>query len=330
VITARIAHMAQALLWMLTSLGLVSIPASQDSAPAGPVRLVVLVRGAPAQDRNFERFASAFASRHPKLAERVRLEALRMDDDGAPMTPTLRTLAEHAPALVIAMNGTHALAVRRTAPRLPLVFSTQADPLALGISSSLLKRPEPVTGLWINDELDAKRLELLLDAYPTLRTVGLLGDAEWRQGLGPLQAELQAIAANRRVQLRILQAASVDEALRLVDSADARQVQAWCLPRTTLSLDSRIGRWLLSQGKPVMAGHTPDVHDAANLSYAHDKSFVAPALADLAARVLQGEPAGAIPIQVPQRFQLAVRIVADERLPALSRDIVRRADLVLR
>lgn len=329
-LAVRIGRLGQVLMVSLMAMAIASLPGSSARRDPAPARLVFLARGEASRDSYFQRFTDAFRSRHARLLRQVQLVALSVPDDPEQMARALEDEARTHPALFVVQNGIQAQVARKAAPAVPMIFSSQANPLQLGVASGMLSRPEPTTGLWVNDELDGKRLELLLDAYPALRNVAVLGNAEWLDGLKERLAEMQALAAERGAHLILLQAESVDAALALVDAPGARDIQAWCLPRTTLSLDGRVGRRIAAQGKPVMAAYTPDVYEIANLSYAHDRSFIGPAMADLAARIVLGEPAGSIPIQVPQRFQLAVRIVPDPRMPAVNPDVVRRADVVIR
>lgn len=323
-------RMGQVLLVSAVALGIAAPFAFRGATSPAQARIVFMAQGDAAQDSYFQRFATALKARHPELLAHTKVEALSLPRDEAGLEQALRQAGTTPPTVWVAQNGAQARAARKVGAIVPLVFSSHADPRLIGIASNLLKRSEPSTGLWINDDLDAKRLDLLLDAYPSLTAVAILGDSEWFEVSTPQHQQLTEMARARGVALHILQAASVEEALTLLDAPESTATQAWCLPRTTLTLDGRVGKRLGVMGKPVMAGHTPDVYETANLSYAFDKAFVAPALADLAARVVSGDPPGSIPIQTPERFQLAVRITADPRLPPLNPDVVRRADLVVR
>ena len=66
------------------------------------------------------------------------------------------------------------------------------------------------------------------------------------------------------------------------------------------------------------------------MAYAQDLSFIWPGMADLVARVLGGEDAGAIPIVRPQRFVLAVRTGPETGVAPPDLRVVRRADIVYR
>jgi hypothetical protein len=66
------------------------------------------------------------------------------------------------------------------------------------------------------------------------------------------------------------------------------------------------------------------------MSYTQDARFAWSALADLVGRVLDGEPAGAIPIERPQRFELAVRVSPDTGVAPLADAVLARADVIVR
>ncbi len=325
-----IGRLAQAIGISLVALLVACKPAKEaDRAPAA-VEVVFLTRGDAAKDSYFQRFSAALKKLYLRAPDQVRVVALSMPADPADIPAALQRAAARQPMLFVAQNGTLARQVRQAAPHARLVFSSRADPVELGLITHPVTRSEPATGLSIQDRLNAKRLEMLLDAYPTLRSVAALGDAEWLASLAEERADMERVAAGRGVTLQVLSATSVEAALALVDVPAHASIQAWCLPRTTLTLDARLGQHITALGKPVMAAYTPDVYTFAHLSYAYDSDFVAPALAELVARVAGGEAPQDIPIQTPQRFQLAVRIPTDPRFPPLNADVVRRADLVLR
>ncbi|MGM9483258.1 ABC transporter substrate binding protein [Roseateles sp. NT4] len=328
--TLRIGRLAHACGLLLAISALLTLTGSARFVREPNLRVVFLAHGSPQADGSYQRFRAALTSRHPALYAQTSIEALSVVDDEATLVPLVQQAAASGPTLFVAQNGTQARLVRLATATAPLIFSSHADPRDLGLVADLLRHSQPSTGLWINDSLDAKRLELLMQAYPSVRRVAMLGDDEWYLAASAEMSAMQAQAHARGVRLSLFQAHDVDAALALVDGPEGLDIRAWCLPRTTLTLDGRLGKHLAASGRAVMAAHTPDVYEAAHLSYAHDKSFVAPAMADLVARVLNGESPSQIPVQLPQRYQLAVRVVDDPRLPALNSEVVRRADLVLR
>ena len=253
------------------------------------------------------------------LADRYRIE------DGVTEAISQR------PDVIIAPSTTTARAVRQRRSGIPLLFVSFQNPLRTQVVDSLEKRLEPMTGVWIADDLDTKRLELLRDAYPEVKSVAFLMDRSWAEDRDS-ELKLPAMAAQMGIRLQIFYAEDGVEAHRLLDKISAEDFDAWCLPPTglaylhTAAILRRIGEWQ----KPVVTGDFADISQGAALSYGVDDSFRWPALMELLTRVLQGESPGDIPIQTPQRFILAVRTTPGAKLPPPSLNVQRRADLLLK
>jgi putative ABC transport system substrate-binding protein len=67
------------------------------------------------------------------------------------------------------------LAAKRASTTIPVVFQMGADPIAMGLVASLSRPGGNVTGVYsLSGELNPKRLELLHEAIPNARSLGLL------------------------------------------------------------------------------------------------------------------------------------------------------------
>lgn len=292
-------------------------------------RVAYLGKGTADADPYFQRFLGAVRQHRPELLAKSRVEFINVDENDVQFDTVLKDIAATHPALMVAPNGFKAVAARRLAPDVPLVFASYADPVMFGMASSMLSRPEPSVGIWISDQLDAKRLELLHDAYPQLKRIAVLGDNAWRRNIDA-DRTLPSAAEKLGVTLALLYADTPAEAEALLADPATQQHEAWCLPRTALTLNLKLVERFRASGKPVIVANTSDVEAGAPMSYALDTSFIPQALADLVWRIISGESAGSIPIQRPQRFILALRTGPEVGLPLPSISVVRRADLVLR
>jgi putative ABC transport system substrate-binding protein len=236
------------------------------------------------------------------------------------------------PQVLIAPNAAVARAVRRRQLSIPVIFSSFLNPVRRDVVSSTLHRDEPFAGVWIADEMDSKRLEILHDAYPAVKTVAVLMDRDWGQDTDA-QARLPAAGQRLGLQVTLLYAEDLAEARQLLKRPEAARFDAWCLPPTGLAYlyTADLLQYIKAWGKPVILGDTRDVQQGgAPLSYMVEENFRWTAMVDLMARVLQGEPAGSIPIQRPVQSVLAVRPAPAEGFPSPSAQVVRRADVVAR
>ena len=235
------------------------------------------------------------------------------------------------PQVIIAPNPLVAYMLRQRQLRVPVIFSTFLNPVKREVVTSIQQRDEPFTGVWIADDMDSKRLEILHDAYPAVKTVAVLMDRDWGEDTDAAE-KLPALGRRLGLDVSLFYAEELVEAEEVLARPEAARFDAWCLPPTGLTnlysaeILARIKAW----GKPVIVGETRDVQAGAPLSYMVEESFRWTAMTDLMGRVLQGEPAGSIPIQRPVQSVLAVRPTPAAGFPAPSAQVVRRADLVLR
>lgn len=327
----RIARMAHALVLVLVGLTVSVLARSDAAAPPEPLHIAYLGRISAAEDPVFRRYQAQLGLMPAELRERVVLHHLpalqatheRIDEA---VTEALRL----RPALIVAPSSATARALRERGADVPVVFTSFTDPVQDEIVSSTAARAEPFTGVWMADDLDPKRLEILRDAYPGIRRVAVLMDPVWAQNT---QAEhaLPAFGRGLGLDVRVLLARNADEALRLLDAPEARGIDAWCVPPTGLAnlSGAEILARLRAAGRPLIMGYARDVEQGAPLSYMADNSFRWPAMMELTTRVLQGERPGAIPVQRPYKTILAARPAA-AGFPPPSPQVVQRADLIYR
>lgn len=299
-----------------------------------PARRQVLLMGrvSATKDGSYSSFVKAMNKAHPGLARQLdfRFVDVEMRAGNDPVAALRRALTEH-PALVLAPNGEFASLAAREVRGIPIVFASYVHPVQAGFASSMLQREDAITGIWVSEHLDGKRLELLRDAYPSIRRVAILMDTSWQQ-LADRLAPVETAARELGIAAKVLVVDTASEVKALLDDPASREFDGWVVPRsyvavqTTPMIVQRLREWR----KPLILGNTADVRNGAPMSYATDTRFIWPGLATLAARVLTGEHAGHIPIQRPQRYLLAVRTGPETGLPPPSPDVVRQADVVLR
>ncbi|MFG6412938.1 ABC transporter substrate binding protein [Roseateles sp. DC23W] len=295
-------------------------------------QVLLMGRKSPSSDGSYASFIKAMRKVHAKLTERLDFRFVDVENRaGHDPAAALRRALEFRPDLLLAPNGEFAKLATEVSGGVPIVFSSYVHPVQAGFATSMLRREAAITGVWVSEHLDGKRLELLRDAYPAIQRVGVMMDASWRQ-LADRLAPVEAAARDLGMTAQVFVVETAEEAQAVLDEPSSRDFDGWVLPRSYMAvlatplIIKRLREWK----KPLIVGNTADVRNGAAMSYATDTRFIWPSLATLAGRVLAGEHAGRIPIQRPQRYVLALRAGRDTGLPPPSAEVVRQADLVFR
>jgi putative tryptophan/tyrosine transport system substrate-binding protein len=92
--------------------------------------------------------------------------------------PLAAELVKLAPNLIVTVATPATLAAKRATPGIPIVVATAGDLVRSGAVQSLARPGGNVTGVTLYSvELSQKRLEVLKEAIPTIKRVGVLGNA---------------------------------------------------------------------------------------------------------------------------------------------------------
>jgi putative ABC transport system substrate-binding protein len=97
------------------------------------------------------------------------------ENDAGRFGPLASELLAEKPDVVFAPYGPAAMAARKRDLRTPVVFALTTDPVALGLVASLGRPGGNATGVSTRgEELIAKRLQLMKQVIPSMRSVGVL------------------------------------------------------------------------------------------------------------------------------------------------------------
>ena len=113
---------------------------------------------------------------------------------------------------VIAAPASAAFAAKAATTTIPIVFISAEDPVKLGLVASLARPGGNLTGFNIfNDELVAKRLELLRELVPGATRVAVLVDPTNGLGSESILRDVEAAARAMGLQIRVIEASSSSE-----------------------------------------------------------------------------------------------------------------------
>lgn len=281
------------------------------------------------EDAGFARFRAALARAWPAGATPAILTHYR-GDDGERLRQAARDAVALDPTVLVLPTASAATAVASIGVASQRVFASYPDPVRFGIIESTRYPGHGITGVSLLDGLHMKRLEILKDAFPSVRTVAVLADREW---LADIDMPRLGAEAMQRLGLQLLAGESdtPEELGALLDGQLAAEAHAWYVPPSYIAYlaEAQIVAGLKRLKRPAIHATDDEVAAGALMAYSQDTRFAYDAMAQLAVRVALGEDAGTIPVQRPYRYTLSVRIEPDAPWARIEPSVVKRADRVI-
>lgn len=313
---------------------LASTLAALLSASTTPLRQTTIsfIGDGPMEGFNpWRRFLEAVQNHQPQLLAAAKLHYLACPlRNPSAKRAAIVAAAQRVNSVLVAPTGNSAVLAVAEAARTPIVFASFLDPIRAGFAKSDRVPGGRATGVSLADWLDAKRLQTLRDAFPSIRRVGVLTDRSWAEHY---QGEARVLADARALGLEatLYYGNTASDIDRLMSQPSAALEHAWYAMPTNLAYvgEARILAHLKRLGAPGMFSTVEEVQRGGALAYVADASFVYPKLAELVARVVNGEDPGRIPIERPRRFLLAARADAQWNGQPISARVLRRADRVV-
>jgi putative ABC transport system substrate-binding protein len=259
---------------------------------------------------------------------------LRMVRRSAGAKPeSLRDLAAELGAaqvdVILATSADAARNAKFSAPGIPTVFVTSGDPILEGLVATLSRPQGNLTGVTTRSEdLTAKRLQILKEAFPRIRTVAVVGS-----NLSISRVSFDEPA--RRLQLDILRfsvhqvddygdaaaavARSAADVVLVVEDADA-----------VTNLHAFV-RLMMATRRPVMFNADVFVEEFGLMAFGVSLRQQYRRAALFAARLLEGAKPADLPVEQPTRYELVVNLrAAEEYAIVLPREFLLRADRVIK
>ena len=237
-------------------------------------------------------------------------------------TPVDIIVAVSAPAIVAAKQATTTIPVI-------MAFWGRGGLLESGVVASFARPGGNVTGVYmLGAELDAKRFELLLEAVPQARTVGVLNP-----GRGWSLTHLRPVAAAHRIQIRL----SEEPGPKGYDTTFAALRQA-PVDAVLIPASPRFFRDHRLIIEATATHRTPAIYEWGDMARAGGLMAYGPVMADIDQRIatyvhkiLTGAQPADLPVEQPTRFEFVVNLKTAQTLGlTLPPRVLLQADEVLR
>jgi ABC-type uncharacterized transport system substrate-binding protein len=220
-------------------------------------------------------------------------------------------------AVLAAVGGNNsALAAKRATATIPIVFTSSADPIRVGLVASLGHPGGNVTGVsWFDTELGPKQLQLLSEIIPNVTVVVLIVNPESPEVSDQRETAQQAARA-LGWQLHVIAASSVSE-IDAACTAAKRQGASALLISSDPFLHSRRKQIIAHAAHyaiPTISGARDWVAAGGLISYGNSVPDAYRRAGLQTGRLLRGVKPADLPVDRATKFELAINLTTAKAL----------------
>jgi putative tryptophan/tyrosine transport system substrate-binding protein len=226
------------------------------------------------------------------------------------LPPLAADLVSRQVAVMVVVSTPAVLAARAATNAIPIVFTIGADPVQLGLVTSLNRPGGNITGVYIlNTAMMGKRLELLREAVPAARVIGYLANPKSAFTEAETK-ELREAASGLGVELRVLNAADESE----IDTSFATLAKEGSVPLVVSSDNlftdepARLAGLVARHAIPAIHGYRSFAAAGGLMSYGTEAADTYPQVGNYAGRILKGAKPADLPVQQATKIQLVINL----------------------
>ena len=232
-------------------------------------------------------------------------------------------------AMIVA-GGIAATHAAKAASNTPIVFAVGADPVRIGLVSSLNRPGGNITGISFITGIDlvAKRLELLHELVPKATMLAALLDTAGETQLEDVEAAARALG-RQVVIARVASERDFDAAFEQIVKAGAGALAG--LGGAVLTAQRRqIVALSIRHAIPALYTLREFVEVGGLMSYGPSQTHAYRRAGIYAGRILKGEKAGDLPVELPTKYELVINLATARALGLeVPPTVLARADEVI-
>ena len=309
------------------ALGASALPLAAQVQPAGKVYRVGWLAPAPAPS-NLEAFRAGMrALGYVDGSNLVIVQSYAIEPE--PLAGLAAELVSAGVDLFMTSSSRPTRAAKSATGSTPVVF-VSGNPLEQGLVASLGRPGGNLTGLsLVTTGLDAKRLQVLKEAFPKVSRVGVL--FETRQ-LQTSILEVESAARSLGVTITRLEVRVADDIEPALDAAAKNRVGA-LMPVSSAFFNAEKQRIVSLAAKhrlPAIYEHRDFTEAGGLLSYGPDIFDVFRRAAGYVDKILKGAKPADLPVEQPTKVELVINLKAAKELGiTLPQSMLLRADSVI-
>jgi len=279
-------------------------------AQQAAMAFIGLLSGAQLDDRQFRAIREGLKETGYIEGRNIAVKYLSADGRFEQLPALAAELVADAPGVIVAIAPPAALAVKAATATIPIVFTAGADPVDLGLVSSLNRPNSNLTGVYfLFAALAAKRLELLREMVPSGTVIGLLINPA-NPASEPQTRDVRAAVGALGLELLVLNASSESDIEAAFASFVERRVDGVIVGSDPLFLSRRDQVVALAARRAI-----PAVHYLREFAVAGGLMSYGTSLADAfrlagsyAGRILKGGKPADLPVVQAVKFELVLNL----------------------
>ena len=267
--------------------------------------------------------------------QNIRIEYRFADGKFGPLPALAAELVGLNVDVIVAVASNAVFAAKGATATIPIVMVNVGDPVGLGIVASLARPGGKVTGLSYLPvpglEIVGKHLELLKQAIPQIRRIGVLWNPDNRASALGLK-DLKATARSYGVQLQFIEAREpneLDAAFAAIRSARLEALLVLADAMFTVHR-ARLADLAIKNRLPSMHGNREYVEAGGLMSYAPNSVANYRRAAVFVDKILKGAKPADLPIEQPTTVELVLNLKTAKALGlTIPPSLLLRADQVI-
>ena len=227
-----------------------------------------------------------------------------------------KELVAISPRLIVTATHPASIALGKVTSSTPIIGALVVDPLKTGLAESYNHPAHNFTGVLMTlDSLPTKQAELLLRVIPHAVTIGVLVNPA--SASSPVLVQnLEAALKERRITLIPVEARSAADLDQAFETLKHQPIAGLVVLQDTVFFTQaqRIIKFVEAARLPAIHGFPQHAEQGGLMSYGVDIPQNFYRAAYFVDRVLKGDQAGDLPIELPTKLELVINLKAAQKL----------------
>jgi len=311
--------------------------AARAQRPAGRVYRVGYLAGGsqPTQLHFIKAFEEGLRSLGYRVGKNIVIEYRFADGEVQRLPALAADMVRLGVDVIVSGNSQSTIAAMKATTTIPIVMTSSANPVSVGLIASLARPGGNVTGFSVDGgnegEIQGKRLGLLKETLPNLTRVGVL----WNPDGAPNPARLESmrdVTQPLGLKLVAVEARGLDTLEQAFVTMVREQMQAFILVADTVLFNYRqqIGVMAIRNRLPATSSLKEFAEAGLLLSYGPDFQTLYSGAAVFIDKIFKGAKPADLPVEQPTKFELVINLKTAKALGVeVPPSVLARADEVI-